>query len=99
MADSEETKWHLDKRVPLALIVAILAQTAGALFWASAIHFQVGANKEQIVALQKQIERAADVSTAVQVIGTKVEWVLTDVKDVKAEVKRLSEGRSRSSPN
>jgi Tfp pilus assembly protein PilO len=32
MADEQ---WHLDKRVPVAIIFAILIQTAGAVWWAS----------------------------------------------------------------
>lgn len=33
---NEAGRWHLDKRVPIALIVVILMQTAGALSWAGA---------------------------------------------------------------
>ena len=33
--------WHLDKRVPLALIFAIFIQTAGAFWWASDISRRV----------------------------------------------------------
>lgn len=32
----EET-WHLDKKVPLALIIVIVIQTAGAIWWASKV--------------------------------------------------------------
>ena len=31
-----DTQWHLDKRVPVAIILALLMQTAGALVWAGA---------------------------------------------------------------
>lgn len=33
--------WHLDKRVPLALIVTIFIQTAGAFWWAATIAARV----------------------------------------------------------
>lgn len=29
--------WHLDKRVPIALIMALLVQTSGAVWWAASI--------------------------------------------------------------
>lgn len=35
--------WHLDKRVPLALIVTIVLQTAGAFWWAATITTRVAA--------------------------------------------------------
>lgn len=31
---NDEQHWHLDKRVPLALIVAIIIQSLGAVWWA-----------------------------------------------------------------
>lgn len=33
--------WHLDKRIPLALIGAILVQTGAAFWWASSINERV----------------------------------------------------------
>ena len=41
--------WHLDKRVPVAIIFAILVQTAGAVWWASGMTERMG-----------QIERRMD---------------------------------------
>ena len=33
--------WHLDKRIPVALILAIAAQTGGGIWWASGINERV----------------------------------------------------------
>lgn len=35
--------WHLDRRIPIALILAIIGQTAGAVWWASTISGTVAA--------------------------------------------------------
>ena len=35
--------WHFDRRVPVALIVTILMQTAAAIWWASALSQRVSA--------------------------------------------------------
>jgi len=37
MADEGGRQWHLDKRVPIALIFAIMMQSAAAVWWASGI--------------------------------------------------------------
>lgn len=38
MADKPEAEpWHLDRHIPIALILAIIGQTAGAVWWASTI--------------------------------------------------------------
>ena len=47
------SRWHLDRRVPLALIMAILIQTAGALTWA-------GAATERINQLERQVTEGGD---------------------------------------
>lgn len=33
--------WHLDKRVPIALILTLLAQSAGAIWWASSVNSRI----------------------------------------------------------
>jgi len=45
----DDTRWHLDKRVPIALVVLIIAQTAGAIWWASAVN-------GSIMALEKRVD-------------------------------------------
>lgn len=50
-----ESGWHLDRRVPLALILAILIQTAGALTWA-------GAASERINHLERQVTDDSDLA-------------------------------------
>ena len=39
--DLEHPGWHLDKRVPLALIIALVIQTIGAFWWAATIQERV----------------------------------------------------------
>jgi hypothetical protein len=48
--------WHLDKRVPVAIIFALLVQTAGAVWWASAMSSNVASLREADARLE-----AADV--------------------------------------
>ena len=33
--------WHLDKRVPIALIIALCVQSGGGIWWAAGINMQV----------------------------------------------------------
>ncbi len=39
----DENHWHLDKRVPVALILAIMVQTIGAVWWAASLSARVDA--------------------------------------------------------
>ena len=47
--EEEYTRWHLDKRVPIALVFLIIAQTAGAVWWASAVN-------GSILALERRVD-------------------------------------------
>ncbi len=47
--------WHLDKRVPIALIVALMAQFAGAAWMASAAFKDIEANRAGLTALQERV--------------------------------------------
>ena len=51
--------WHLDKRVPIALIVVILMQTAGALSWAGAATQRLAQVERQTQAQSSWAERTA----------------------------------------
>lgn len=45
-------QWHLDKRVPLALIVTIAVQTAGAIWWAASM-------SERMDQIERRMDNAA----------------------------------------
>jgi len=45
MSDTDETHWHLDRRVPLALIFALVMQSGSFAWWASSISERVAQNE------------------------------------------------------
>ena len=51
--------WHLDKRVPIALILAILIQTGGALVWAGAASERLNHLEDQATERRSLAERTA----------------------------------------
>jgi hypothetical protein len=75
----DELHWHLDKRVPLALIFAIFVQTGGALWWASAITSQT----EQ---LQREVERNIEALKAAGSIEPRLVRVETDITYIRGSV-------------
>ncbi len=46
--------WHLDRRVPVAIIFTIIFQTMGAVWFAATLNFTVEANKRDIEVLRAQ---------------------------------------------
>lgn len=68
-----DTVWHLDKRVPVALIFTILLQTVGAGIWVGTIASRVTSLEERVIEQKKQIETGAEVgqNTAISLAGLK----------------------------
>jgi hypothetical protein len=78
--------WHLDKKVPIALIFAILCQSGSFLWWASSIN-------ERVKVLETA-NMAATVSAPVQSdrltrVESKMESVQRDLTEIKTDVKSL----------
>lgn len=66
MGESEH--WHLDKRVPLALIFTLMVQTGAGVWWAATMSGQVSQNSLAIARLDSvtEAQRVAAQSQAVQ---------------------------------
>ena len=58
----EKQEWHADKRVPIALILAISIQTGGVIWWAASITEQI-----KNVASVQQEDRVRITSNAVSI--------------------------------
>jgi len=56
MSNNSES-WHLDKRVPITLILAILLQSMGFVWAASQINFQVQDHERRITAAEMTDQR------------------------------------------
>jgi hypothetical protein len=71
-------EWHLDKRVPVAIIFAILTQTGGALWWASSM-------TQRMDQIERRMDAAAQRSQAVDTI------VATQSSQIAVLVARIDE--------
>ncbi|MDP1627499.1 hypothetical protein [Parvibaculum sp.] len=55
----EERAWHLDRRVPIAVIVTLLLQSAAALVWAGSANERLSALEVRAVRIDEMVERTA----------------------------------------
>ena len=59
MAQPEDDhEWHLDRKVPVAIIVAIVAQTVGATWWAASLAAKVDMIESRVSKTEGRAERA-----------------------------------------
>lgn len=80
MAD-DETSWHLDKRVPVVIILAIILQTSGAVWWAATTSQRLSAVEAHVLQAGPQQEKLVRVET---MIGTMRE----DITEIKTILRR-----------
>lgn len=45
-------EWHLDKNVPIGLILALLVQTAGMVWWSASLNSQVGEHERRLLSIE-----------------------------------------------
>jgi hypothetical protein len=89
MTDEErkyEREWHLDKKVPIALIFTIVGQTIVAAWGASNLWTRVGELERQEQIAAPQFERIIR-------LETKVDGITGSLSEIKALINRRTEQR------
>jgi len=76
-ADPATGPWHLDKRIPVALILAIFAQTGAGFWWASSI-------SERVTALENWRNDSKEVAADIAVVKSQI-------TDIKKAVERIDD--------
>lgn len=65
---SDDNNWHLDKKVPVSLIMAIIAQTAGFIWWGATTQEKVAVLKERLDAIAPNSDRLTRVEVKVDTV-------------------------------
>jgi hypothetical protein len=76
-----DDKWHLDRRVPIALIMAIVVQTSGLVWWASSL-------SERVSSLEKTRDATAPQADRLTRVEVKIENVQTTVERIERLIRR-----------
>jgi hypothetical protein len=77
----EDTKWHLDKKVPIALILTILGQTVVMTWWAASLSQRVDALERNAAAAVPRLE-------SVIRLEAKMDLVNSTLQELKALANR-----------
>lgn len=84
MAATDETQdrqWHLDKKVPLALIVTIIAQTMAIVWWAATA-------SSRLDQLERQVNTAAPQAERIIRLETKMDGIAEAISELKGLIRR-----------
>ena len=82
MTDGDDnTKWHLDRRVPIALILTIAIQTGSGIWWAAGVNARVEQLERQVVGAAPHVERIVR-------LETKMDAIFSTLAEIKSIVQR-----------
>ena len=81
MTDEQDNNWHLDKKVPITLLLAILLQTIGVVWWGATM-------AEKVVVLKERLDAIAPNSDRLTRVEVKVDTLLSSVTRIEAQTKR-----------
>ena len=84
MNEAQDRQWHLDKKVPLALIMTIIGQTVVTAWGASNLWTRVGELERQVQIAAPQFERVIR-------LETKVDGITGSLSEIKALINRRIE--------
>ncbi|MBP0581877.1 hypothetical protein J8I29_21285 [Labrys sp. LIt4] len=63
---SERESWSVDKKIPLALVIALFVQTGGVVWWSSQLNSRVTVIEERNLKLEVEIGKLKDGSSEVR---------------------------------
>ena len=73
---TRDERWHLDKRVPLALVFTLVLQTFAIGWWASA-------TSERVSTLERRMDAAAPQADRLTRVEVKIETVQSGIEEIK----------------
>lgn len=81
MSSQDDNNWHLDKKVPITLLLAILLQTAGVVAWGATM-------AEKVVVLKDRLDAIAPNSDRLTRIEVKVDSLFSSVNRIEANTRK-----------
>lgn len=89
--EAPDTSWHLDKRVPIALICTLLAQTFILGWWTSRIDSRVASLEKADETRTSQATQLNSIAVDIAALKEKALSTNEDVSDIKRSVELLTQ--------
>ena len=87
--DTSDRHWHLDKRVPVALIITIVMQTIGIVWWAANLSARVDALEVRIREARDNQSRIVRLEANQAAVSRRMDRMLDAFRRVEVKLDRL----------
>lgn len=94
----QRESWHLDKKVPIAMMTAILLQTGGMIWWASGLEEKVRAHTTALFDQAQRIVKLEDARLAAAERLSKIETLATSIADSVSRIERKVDADRERAP-
>ena len=84
-----DESWHVDKRVPISLILVIIIQSVALIYWGSGIDHQVEINR-------LELENRRDVVAQIPLLSEKVSKLDDTQRDLSRSISKLERQTART---
>ncbi|WP_448950586.1 hypothetical protein [Labrys neptuniae] len=99
---SEKEHWTVDKKIPLALVITLLIQTGGVVWWSSQLNSRVTIIEEKSLKLEEEIGKLKDGGGEVRERFAKAETSMQafveTTRRIEAKLDRLLDQQNASRP-
>lgn len=90
-AKSEDREWHLDKKVPIALIFSIVVQTGVIVWWGARLDARVGNLEKGDEGRISQISQLTNIAVDIAALKERAQSTNNDISDIKRSVEMLTQ--------
>ncbi|MGJ5075503.1 hypothetical protein [Bradyrhizobium oligotrophicum] len=75
--DESDSRWHVDRKIPLAVILTIVLQTCGVVWWGASIN-------SRIDVLERRADTAAPQADRLTRLEVQVDTIKDGIQEIKA---------------
>ena len=84
MSEYDDTHWHLDRRIPVTLLVMLFLQMVGAIIWATQLDARVNR-------VEAQAEGSADIGETIARMDERLNNMRQDIGGMRQQLNQLTE--------
>ena len=79
--DNGTNYWHLDKRIPVAIIFSICVQTAGVIWWGAT-------TSERLTNLERRVEASSPQADRLTRVEVKLDNITDSINEIKLSIRK-----------
>jgi len=91
MSQQQDNNWHLDRKVTLSIMVAILLNAGASIWWGASLNTMVMRHEMMITENKSEIRKTRDYQYKVGARLAKIETSLVFLKEITIDIKKKVE--------